>query len=123
METIVVQESDAAIREVIRLTLEAEDFNVLALKECDVNFLPLIERANSSLIILDFRISGKECVENCQLIKASYPSLPVVAMSCNSKIKNIYRHYGFDGYIEKPFDLDVLCQTVKQYVKAATSLC
>lgn len=115
METIIIQEPDSSIREVLKLALEAEDFNVLARSKCEDRLLTLIQISRASLVILDFLITGEECIKMGQMIKAAHPNLPVLVMSCNSNIKDIYRSYGFDDYIEKPFDLDVLCQTVRQY--------
>jgi DNA-binding NtrC family response regulator len=66
--------------------------------------------------MLDYRLDGKVCIEICQQIKASYPHLPVIAMSCNNNINNVYDQYGFDDYIPKPFDLDMLYRTLRKHI-------
>lgn len=110
METIVIQEPDESVRDVLKLAFEAEGFNVYALDRCGPRLLSLIRKANPSLVLLDFRISGEECIKMLRIIKQSFARLPVIAMSCNNKIKHIYHNLGFDGYLEKPFDLNMLSQ-------------
>ena len=110
METIVIQEPDESVRDVLKLAFEAEGFNVYTLDSCGPRLLSLIRKTNPSLVLLDFRISGEECIKMFRIIKQSFPRLPVIAMSCNNKIKHIYHNLGFDGYLEKPFDLNMLSQ-------------
>jgi len=116
METIVIQETDQAVRDVLTLALEAEGFSVLTFAECNSDFITTIDRIRPHLIILDFKISGADCIKMCKLIKESFPHLPVLTMSCNSNINNVYNQFGFDGYISKPFDLDLLYQVLRKYI-------
>ena len=37
-------------------------------------------------------------------------------MSCNYNINEVYDQQGFDDYIAKPFDLDVLYATLRKYI-------
>jgi hypothetical protein len=41
-----------------------------------------------------------------------YPHLPAIAMSCNINIEV----YDLDDYIAKPFDLDMLYDTLRKYM-------
>jgi CheY-like chemotaxis protein len=66
--------------------------------------------------MLDYRLNGDSCIEICQQIKARYPHIPVIAMSCNYNINGVYDQQGFDDYIAKPFDLDVLYATLRKYI-------
>jgi DNA-binding response OmpR family regulator len=116
METIVIQETDKDILEVLYAALELEGFNVYALGEADEDFLEVIDKARPHVVMLDFRLSGEECKQVCREIKKRYPHLPVLALSCNSNINELYSKAGFDGYIEKPFDLDQLYRTLRRYI-------
>ena len=116
MKTIVIQETDKDILEVLYAALELEGFNVYALGEADEDFLEVIDKARPHVVMLDFRLSGEECKEVCQQIKKRYPHLPVLALSCNSNINDLYSKAGFDGYIEKPFDLDQLYHILRRYI-------
>jgi DNA-binding NtrC family response regulator len=116
METIVIQETDKDILEVLYAALELEGFNVYALGEADEDFLEVIDKARPHVVMLDFRFSGEECKEVCQQIKKRYPHLPVLASSCNSNINEVYSKAGFDDYIEKPFDLDQLYRILRRHI-------
>jgi DNA-binding response OmpR family regulator len=116
METIVIQDTDQDILEVLYAALELEGFKVYALPETDRDFLQLIDKARPHVVLLDFRFSGEDCIGVCRDIKARYPHLPVLALSCNSNINEVYSQSGFDGYIAKPFDLDQLYRILRKHV-------
>jgi DNA-binding NtrC family response regulator len=116
METIIVQDTDKSVLEVLTLALEQGNFNVYPLQDCEANFIELIEKHRPHVVMLDFRIDGKKCLEILKVIKASYPSLPVIAMSCNNNINTVALASGFDGYIEKPFDFELLYRILRKHI-------
>ncbi|RZM30573.1 MAG: response regulator [Pedobacter sp.] len=120
METIIVQDTDKGILEVLTLALELENFKVYPLQDCEANFIDLIEQTRPHVVILDFRIDGKKCTEILKTIKQSYPSLPVIAMSCNNNINTVAYASGFDGYIQKPFDFDLLYRVLRKHIPKIT---
>jgi DNA-binding response OmpR family regulator len=116
METIILQETDPAILEIITVALQMENFNVYAVLDPGSNFLELIDELRPHVIMLDYRLNGDSCVKICKEIKARYPHLPVIALSCNHNIHDEYNKYGFDDYIPKPFDLDNLYAILRKYI-------
>jgi DNA-binding NtrC family response regulator len=116
METIIIQETDRDILEVLYAALELEGFRVYALADYDADFLKVIEQARPHVVMLDFRMTGENCKALCREIKARYPHLPVVAMSCNSNIDEVYDKHGFDDYIPKPFDLARLYEVLRKHI-------
>ena len=116
METIIVQDTDQSILEVLTLALEMENFKVYPLRDYEANFIELIENHRPHVVMLDFRIDGRKCIEILKTIKASYPALPVIAMSCNSNINTLAFASGFDGYIEKPFDFELLYRILRKHI-------
>ena len=116
METIIVQETDKAVLEVLTLALEMENFQVYPLQDCEANFIELIDKIRPHVVMLDFRIEGKKCLEILKKIKANYPALPVIAMSCNNNINTVALASGFDGYLEKPFDFDLLYRVLRKHI-------
>ena len=116
METIIVQDTDKAILQVLTLALEMENFKVYSLQEWDADFIDPIEKNRPHVVMLDFRIDGKKCLEILKTIKASYPTLPVIAMSSNNNINTIALASGFDGYIEKPFYFDLLYRILRKHI-------
>ena len=116
METIIVQDTDKHVLEVLTLALEMENFTVYPLQDCEANFIELIEKNRPHVVMLDFRINGKKCMEILKTIKGKYPTLPVIAMSCNHNINTVAFAAGFDGYIEKPFDFDLLYKILRKHM-------
>ena len=113
---IILQETDRDILEVLKYALEQEDFSVYAVQELESNFLEMIGQLRPHVIMLDYLLDGDSCIDICGQIKTLYPHLPVIAMSCNYNINEVYDRQGFDDYIAKPFDLDVLYATLRKYI-------
>ncbi|UOE47935.1 response regulator [Mucilaginibacter sp. SMC90] len=122
METIVIQETDPDVLEILYAALEMEGFRVYALPEADPDYLDIIEKARPHVVILDYRLNGEVCKQLCSQIKARYPYLPVVAMSCNSNIHEVYDRYGFNDYLSKPFDLEHLYRVLRKYVSGEKAI-
>lgn len=116
METIIVQETDSDVLDVISYALVAGGFNVYPLLSCDENFIDIIEKTKPHVVMLDFKLGGNECLRVLREIKIKYPHLPVIAASCNSNINKAYDQVGFDDYIPKPFDIDVLYHTLRKHI-------
>jgi len=116
METIIVQDTDEDILNILTQALEMEGFSVYPLLDCGEDFMDLIDKARPHVIILDYKLEGKRCIAICHMIKHKYPHLPVLALSCNSNIHHVYDKYGFDGYIKKPFDLDLLYKILRSHI-------
>jgi DNA-binding NtrC family response regulator len=115
-ETIIVQDTDRGVLDVLTQALELENFTVYPLQDTEHNFIELIEKTRPHVVMLDYRISGKKSMEILQTIKLSYPNLPVIAMSCNHNINTEALVAGFDGYIEKPFDFDLLYKILRHHI-------
>jgi DNA-binding response OmpR family regulator len=116
MDTIILQETDQEVLDILTLALQLENYNVYSVLDCNVDFLQLIKQLKPHVIMLDYRLDGDTCIKICQQIKARYPHLPVIALSCNNNINNVYSKYGFDDYIPKPFDLDNLYAILRKYI-------
>jgi DNA-binding response OmpR family regulator len=74
METIVLQETDPDVLEVLYAALELGGFQVYALSDCDTGFLTLIDRARPHVVMLDYRLSGEQCIQYCGEIKKTLPA-------------------------------------------------
>lgn len=123
MESIIVQDTDAAILDVLTLALQMEGFHVCPIQGEDEDFLGLIDQHRPHVVMLDFSLSGETAKEICFKIKSHYPHLPLIALSCNYNIDRLYGEGGFDDYIRKPFDLDVLYKVLRKHIppKAASA--
>lgn len=55
-------------------------------------------------------------IDICHRIKEKYSHLPAIALSCNININERYAQQGFDAYIQKPFDLELLYKVLRDYL-------
>lgn len=116
MHTIVIQETDQDILEVLKMVLFEENYKVYALQQFDENFLNLIEKTRPHVVMVDYKLDGKRCMEILLEVKQAYPHLPIIALSCNHNINTVAPELGFDDYIEKPFELDHLYSTLRKFI-------
>jgi DNA-binding response OmpR family regulator len=116
MEIIIVQDTDEDILYILTTALRQEGFRVYPLLHCEDDFLEIIETTRPHVVVLDYKLSGEEALRVLHEIKAKYPQLPVIASSCNTNINEVYDTAGFDGYIPKPFDIDLLYRTLRKYI-------
>lgn len=116
METIIVQDTEKDILDILTIILQEGGFNVYPLMNFEEDFLTIIEKTRPHVVMLDYRLTGKSCEQVLNKIRAAYHHLPVIAMSCNSNINEIYDKIGFDDYISKPFDIDVLYATLRRHI-------
>ncbi|MFA6083904.1 response regulator transcription factor [Mucilaginibacter sp.] len=114
METIMVQENDAATLDVISAALQMEGFGVCSPADQSENILNMIRQHHPKLVLLDCRLGNQSDKEICKKVKVHFPRLPVIALSCDNHIDVHYRELGFDDYLKKPFDLDQLYQGVRK---------
>jgi len=116
METVLIQETDDTTLEVVTVALQMEGYRVCSLTDHDENALEMIRRYRPKLVLLDCWLGHYSGRQISHWIKAHFPRLPVIAFSCDNQIEQEYHKLGFDGYLKKPFDLEVLYQTVRQYL-------
>jgi DNA-binding response OmpR family regulator len=116
METILIQETDAATLEVVTVALQMEGYRVHSLTDQDENAIDLIRRHRPKLVLLDCWLGHHSGKQISHWIKAHFPRLPVIAFSCDNNIQEEYRQLGFDGYLKKPFDLKVLYRVIRKYL-------
>jgi DNA-binding response OmpR family regulator len=116
MKTIIIQETDPHVLDVLQTALGDENYDVYAIQHCEEDFMRLIEETRPHVVMLDYRLDGKKCLEIFNQIKKKYPHLPLIALSCNHNINTVAPELGFDGYIPKPFDLHELYLTLRRFI-------
>lgn len=82
--------------------------------------LQAISRRRPSLILLDLMMPIMDGFETVRRLKedAATASIPVVAVTALSRLTDRQRaiECGVDGYLNKPFDLDLLASMIEQYI-------
>jgi DNA-binding response OmpR family regulator len=118
METIMIQEADPATLDVVTTALQMEGYRVCGLTDDQENALELIRRHRPKMVLVDCWPSSYSGKQVSHWVKTHFPQLPVIAFSCDNRIEENYRQFGFDHYIKKPFDLELLYQVVRKYTRA-----
>lgn len=116
VRTILIADDDSDIREVVRILLESEGFNVVEAKDGNdaVNQIS----PDIDLYILDVMMPGKSGYQVCREIRAS-SSAPVLFLTAKSQDgdKSMGFSSGGDDYLPKPFSYTELTARVKALIR------
>lgn len=113
MKTILIIEDHKCISNPIKILLEAKGYK--ALQSFDSDILEGLALLDIDLIILDLMIPGINGVELFNKIKEIKPNIKVMILTALTNAKDKFPNLNkADGYITKPYDNDVLLETVKK---------
>ena len=111
-----VLEDDDSLRELFTVLLEEEDYLVSAYPTA-TSFIRSLEGQLPDLIILDVRLPDGNGIEICAQIKADLRTahIPIILASAHTDFNNPHQTNKADSFINKPFDIQTLIDTVKLY--------
>lgn len=105
MTTIMVVDDDQDIRELIRIHLHGEGFQVTEAghgKEA----VRILKKTKVELVVVDVMMPYMDGWDLCRFLKEEYPDIPIILVTAkreiNQKIKGF--NLGADDYLVKPFD-------------------
>lgn len=79
--------------------------------------LDLLKENNYHVVLLDHMMPGMDGVETLERIRVAHPDLPVYALTANSSAgEEFYLSKGFNGYLSKPIDSEVLEKTLMKHI-------
>ncbi|WP_428329445.1 response regulator [Mucilaginibacter sp.] len=112
---ILIVEDDHDILSLLTDVLNQEGYEVAGLDHTH-SITNSINEHKPDLVMLDFLIPGINGGELCHEIKttAATAKLPVIMLSGFPRVLESLGNYGSDGFIAKPFDIDVVIHTVQQ---------
>lgn len=124
MTTILIVEDEEDLRELVKHSLQRENFNVLEAESGEVA-LRLMDRVLPDLILLDLMLPGDDGLEICRKLKrdARTKAIPVIMMTACGEERDIILglELGADDYIVKPFSPKIVCARVKAVLRRRTS--
>lgn len=117
MNKIMVVDDDANIRELIRLILKKEEFQVLEAID-GIDAMEKLERNKVDLIILDVMMPNMDGWEFCEKVR-SFNDLPILMLTAKGETSQKIRGFklGADDYLTKPFEPEELIARVKALLK------
>ncbi len=118
MMTILIIEDEAQLREEVREFLEYEEYRVLEASDGESGLQMALEQA-PDLILCDMMmpgINGNEVFERLQANPRTdhIPFVMLTASASQEEIENSLS-LGIDGYIVKPFEIDVILSKIQQF--------
>jgi len=115
---ILVVDDNPSILEAVELILSSEGYDVKTLLQGDQTYETVI-KYKPHLLILDLLLSGKNGQEITKELKASPKTkdIPVVIISAHPEAKKSAENAGAEGFLEKPFDVADLLDTVTSFLK------
>lgn len=107
-KTILVADDDVAIVATISSILDYAGYEVLHVH--DGTSVMESVKAQPDLVLLDIMMGGHSGITVCKQLKrqGSTQNIPVLIMSGRTNGEELAKDAGADGYLAKPFDMDVL---------------
>lgn len=111
-EKILVVDDEVGIRELIRLYLQKEQYEVQEAKS-GLEAIKFIRKGQIDLVLLDIEMAGMDGFETCKRIR-EFSNVPVLFVSCKKELEDRIEgiELGADDYITKPFDFHELAARI-----------
>ena len=117
---ILVVEDETQLLEMIKIRLEANDFEVMTANDGQ-EALNKAREQNPDLIILDLMLPKIDGYKVCGLLKSDsrYNKIPIIIFTALAQTsdKELGMELGADAYIMKPFKSEVLLSKIKELLK------
>lgn len=118
MNKILIVEDEQAIRDLIKISLEAQGYLCATAQDGEVA-ADLIEQENYDLILLDIMLPKVDGYELLEYIRQTVHEVPVIFITAKSQTKDKIKglKQGADDYITKPFEIDELTARVEAVLR------
>ncbi|WP_134092027.1 response regulator [Olivibacter sp. XZL3] len=115
MNHILIQDSDPDVLFVLQEALVMEDYRTVACTDYEEVWSALVQQRPQA-ILLEYKLGGKACNLLVSRIRALYPDIPIIALSCEKELIERCEQFPFDACLAKPFDLTDLYRLVGVFV-------
>jgi len=114
---ILICDDDEGILDVTAMVLESYGYRVIPIIN-SLKVLDTVRKEVPDLVILDLWMPGINGEQLLEALKSNPATrdMPVIIISASRDGSTIARQSGANDFLEKPFDIDVLTQRVKQFV-------
>ncbi len=116
MESILIVDDEAAIRELLKYNLEKEGYKVTSASDGE-HALNLMDKSKFNLVILDLMLPGINGLEVCRKMRQdhSLSTIPIIMLTAKGEEidKVVGLELGADDYVTKPFGVRELLARIK----------
>lgn len=122
MQTVLVIDDDASLRDTIGLLLEKEGFRPVLAEDGKQGFRQALT-LKPALILADLRMPGMSGVEVCKQLRASGMRTPLIVLSAigDEIDKVLLLEIGADDYVVKPFGTRELLARIRALLRRTSS--
>ncbi|HLT23499.1 MAG TPA: response regulator [Ignavibacteria bacterium] len=115
---ILICDDDRDIVEVTSLILRDDGYEVKAVYTSD-NILEEVKEYTPDLVLMDLRVPRKGGEEATKEIKQDKKTreIPILVFSANHEAVKISKEIGADGFVSKPYDIDIFLEIIKHSIK------
>jgi DNA-binding response OmpR family regulator len=121
MQTVLVIDDDAALRDTIGLMLETEGFRPVLAEDGNTG-LKNVLALRPDLVLVDLRMPGMSGIEVCKQIRAAGIKTPLIVLSAigEEMDKVLLLEIGADDYVVKPFGARELLARIRAVLRRAS---
>jgi len=114
---ILVVDDDAGLQKLVRVNLEARDYEVIGALDGEAG-LRMFEEKDPALVILDVVMPGIDGFETCRRIRGM-SDVPIIMLTAKDQEEDVVRglESGADDYVTKPFGVEVLVARVRAVLR------
>jgi len=117
---VLIVDDEPDIVESVKFSLELENIECLEAYDGEEALLKA-KKEKPDLIILDIMLPKLNGYKIARLLKfdREYKDIPIIMLTARTQEKDVKlgEETGADKYITKPFDMDMLVNTVQEYLK------
>jgi DNA-binding response OmpR family regulator len=119
---ILIVDDNPHILEAIAFVLETEDYNVETVSKSE-GVEDTIKKYQPDLILLDLLLSGRTGEEITKVLKMDkkMKNIPIIIISAHPTAGKIAKDAGADGFIAKPFDINLLLDQIQTFLPVTVS--
>jgi DNA-binding NtrC family response regulator len=118
MKNVLVVDDEESVRIILKQMLDKGGYGV-GLASNGVEALNKMKSTKFDMLISDINMPVMDGVALLQKSKELYPAIPVIFITAYGKDKVIMEAMkaGLSDYIEKPFRMDEVLQTIREHIK------
>ncbi len=114
---VLICDDDKDISEVTKIILSESGYEVKNVYNCD-NIVNDVEEFLPDVVLMDLRVPKKGGEYATKLLKSNEKTklIPVLIFSANHQAVKIAEEVGADGFVSKPFDIDILTALIEHHI-------